>query len=164
MPQTRRCAFQLHLALHEKGVFPHQAHYGAHPHTALTHRACEILSVPPDNKPTLARSALLSWLCCHLPRQWRLGARDFWFAGSRFRAFPHHKFEANFPSLLLVILIYTFTLTPNSTNTGVSRHHPLNVIYLRRDLRPGCPTPAPPREGTVGPGSGLSPIVNYTGV
>ena len=26
------------------------------------------VEVPPDNKPTLAHSALLSWLGCHLPR------------------------------------------------------------------------------------------------
>ena len=72
----------------------------SHTHTELTHRAYEILSVPPDNKPTLAHSALLSWLRCHLPRHsGGLGARGFWFAGSRFRAFPHHKFEANFPTL-----------------------------------------------------------------
>ena len=78
---------------------------------------------------------------------------------SSFPSFPHHKFEANFPSLLLVILIYTFTLTLNSTNTGVSRHHPLNVIYLRRDVRPGRPTPAPPARGRSGRDPAFPPLL-----
>ena len=36
-------------------------------------------------------------------------------------------------------LFFTFTLIPilNSTNTGVSRHHLLTVIYLRWGLGPG---------------------------
>ena len=36
----------------------------------------------------------------------------------------------------------------------------MTVVYLRRDLGPGRLT-FPPREGTVGQGPGLSPIINY---
>ena len=79
--------------------------------TVASHELCLLVAlVPPDNKLTLAHSALLSWAESRAslrtqakvgpaPASGGLGARDFWFAGSRFRAFPHHKFEANFPTL-----------------------------------------------------------------
>ena len=60
-----------------------------------------------------------------------------------------------------MVILYIYIPILNSTNTGVSRRHLLIVIYLRPGLGPGYPTLPPPREGTVGRGPGLSPIVNY---
>ena len=149
MPQTRRCAFQLHLALHETGFFliklttvlAHAPHSRTEP--------AKILSVPPDNKPTLAHSALLSWLGCHLPRQWRLGARDFWFAGSRSLSFPSSQIlrQISQPYYWLYTFFTSLTLTLNPTNTGVSRHHLLTVIYLRSTGPWARRAPPPPPRG-----------------
>ena len=139
MPQTRHCAFQLHLALHETGFFliklttvlAHAPHSRTEP--------AKILSVPPDNKPTLAHSALLSWLGCHLPRlvtAWGLGTfglRALVFELSlitNLRQISHPYYWFTPPKLNTQIL-----LLPHSTNTGVFRHHLLTVIYLRWSTR-----------------------------
>ena len=135
----------------------------SHTHTELTHRAYEILSVPPDNKPTLAHSALLSWLRCHLPRHsGGLGARDFWFAGSRFLSFPSLQIWGKFPNLIIgysYILLFPSSIQP----TPVSLDTTSGLRFtIERGLGPGHLTlTPPPREGTVGWGPGLSPIVNY---
>ena len=164
MPQTRRCAFQLHLALHETGFFLIKlttvlAHA---PHSSRTTEPAKILSVPPDNKPTLAHSALLSWLGCHLPRlvaAWGLGTfglRALVLELSLITNLRQISQPYNWIFLHLTIPIL------NSTNTGVSRHHLRIAIYLRKGPRARPPrTHPPPREGTVGWGPGLSPIVNY---
>ena len=146
-----------------RGFFLIKAHHCAHPHTALTHRAYQkILLDPPDNKPTLAHSALLSWLCCHLPRQWRLGARVFWFAGSRFelslitnlRQISHPYYWFTPPKLNTQILFL-----PHSTNTGVFRHHRLWLWFIcadpRQDREPDWHSllpfpPAPRGDGWTG--------------
>ena len=152
MPQTRHCAFQLHLALHDTGFFliklttvlAHAPHSRTEP--------AKILSVPPDNKPTLAHSALLSWLGCHLPRHsGDLGARDFWFAGSRFLSFPSLQIWGKFPNLIIgysYILLFPSSTQPTpvflDTTSGLR-------FTFERGLGPGylplLPFPARGRLG-----------------
>ena len=133
----------------------------SHTHTELTHRAYEILSVPPDNKPTLAHSALLSWLRCHLPRHsGGLGARDFWFAGSRVLSFPSLQIWGKFPNL---IIGYSYILlSPSSIQpTPVSLDTTSGLRFtFERGLEPGHLTLIPlPARGRLGGGPAFPPLL-----
>ena len=161
MPQTRHGAFQLHLALHDKGFFLIKAHHGARPRTALKHRACKISFDPPDNKPTLAHSALLSWLRCPLPRHsGGLGARDFWFAGSRFLSFPSLQIWGKFPNLIIgysYILLFPSSIQPTpvflDTTSGLR-------FTFERGLGPGYLPLLPfPARGRLGGAPAFPPLL-----
>ena len=144
------------------GVFPHQAHHGARTRTPHSRtEPAKILSVPPDNKPTLAHSALLSWLRCHLPRHsGGLGARDFWFAGSRFLSFPSLQIWGKFPNLIIgysYILLFPSSTQPTpvflDTTSGLR-------FTFERGLGPGyLPLLPIPARGRLGGAPAFPPLL-----